>query len=499
MGSRRTSTQPTITMGMKNAEVFTLTSAVNPAVKSAMEATTYLANKGWTAPGEAPSLEVLSRVLFAVVVHSKLPAPMSVTIAAVAYLLTETQEKGIMENLTDHISLHIKDTLDSITFGMHVKLDEHIQVINDTTQKQANLTDKLIKTQEKLDNTTQKALATTKTYSQAAATAPTHAPQPAPPASINQVRMRNREEPKKRQVLIEFDRTQDLQVENMGNTVLTRKAKDAINTVWATSLTLGMEKPAIRVTTLLHNRGLLLEMDRAESAKWLRAEANRKRILDNIGTGANIKDHTYQVIVQFIPIQFDPQNEVSLRSVKEANCLRTNTIMKVEWIKPVKDRREGQKVATARLYLKDADTANAILSTNVYIRDKKVILKKPRKEPIQCLKCQLFSHEHRHCKATEAKCARCTRGHKMEVCIMPQRDFKCTNCRGQHPSYDRECPKFEEKCEQLNERCPENRLAFYPTNEPWLWANTDAHLNLNQDEQQQQTHNTIQHHTPPPT
>ena len=123
MGSRRTSTQPTITTGMKNAEVFTLANAVNPTVKNATEATTYLANKGWTAPGKIPSLEVLSRVLFAVVIHLKLPTPMSSTIAAVAYLLTEKQTIGIMENLVDHVSLHIKDTLNSITADMYIKLD----------------------------------------------------------------------------------------------------------------------------------------------------------------------------------------------------------------------------------------------------------------------------------------------------------------------------------------------------------------------------------------
>ena len=493
-------TQPTITTGMKNAEVFALANAVNPAVKNATEATTYLANKGWTAPGEIPSLEVLSRVLFAAVIHSKLTTPISSTIAAVAYLLTEKQTIGIMENLVDNISLHIKDTLDSITTDMHVKLDQHIQAVNDTTQKQTDLTDKLLKAQEKMEETTRQAITTTKTYSQAAAAAPAHAPQPAPPMSISQIRMRNREEIKWRQVLIEFDRNQDLQLENMSDTVLARKAKDAINTVWVISPKPGMDVPAVKAAVLLRNGGLLLEMNKAEDAKWLREETNRKKILDNIGTGASIKDRTYQVIVQFIPIQFDPQNEESLRHVESSNGLKPKTIMKAEWVKPVKDRREGQKVATARIYLKDANTANTILSTNVYIRDKKVIPKKPRKEPIRCLKCQMFGHKRRHCTVTEARCARCARRHETEECITLQRDFKCSNCGGQHPSYNRDCPAFEDKCEQLNERCPENRLAFYPTNEPWLWANADTRLNINQDDQHQRDHdeNRPEHRTTPP-
>ena len=351
-----------------------------------------------------------------------------------------------------------------------------------------------------MEETTRQAITTTKTYSQAAAAAPTHAPQPVPPMPISQIQMWNREEIKQRQVLIEFNRNQDLQLKNMSDTVLARKAKDAINTVWAISPKPGMDVPAVKAAVLLHNGGLILKMNKAEDAEWLREETNQKKILDNIGTGVSIKDCTYKVIVQFILIQFDPQNEESLRHVESSNGLKPKTIMKAEWIKPVKDRREGQKVVTARIYLKDANTANTILSTNVYIRDKKVIPKKPRKEPIWCLKCQMFGHEQRHCTATEARCARCARRHETEECIMPQRDFKCSNCGGQHPSYNRECLAFEGKCEQLNKRCPENRLAFYPTDEPWSWANADMRLNINQDDQHQRNHdkNQPEHWTTPP-
>ena len=494
MGSK----QPTITTGLSLDQVHTIASSVNTTVKNATEAKSYLASKGWIAPGVPASADVLAKVLFAAMIHStKLTPVTSATIASVAYLPTVRQEEGMLEKLTDTISLHIKDTLDSITSNMHVKLDQHIQQITKTAQVQLTLTDKLVKAQEQLEETTQKAITTTRTYSQVAATTPAHAPTPTPLTSLNRIRLQNREEVKKRQVLIEFDRNQDLQLENMSDTVLSQKTKDAINTVWAASPTPKPSIPRIKATVLLRNGGLLVELDRAESADWLRDEANRSRILDNIGSGASIKNRTYQVIVQFIPVQFNPENEESLRYVETSNNLRPNAILKAEWIKPVKDRREGQRVATARFYFGDAKTANAVLSTNTYIREKKVVPKKSRKEPIRCLKCQQFGHERRHCTANEPRCTRCARNHPTEECITPPRDIRCYNCDGRHPSFDRDCPKFMEKCEQINARCPENNLAFYPTDEPWSWANTDTRLNI--DDRQRGEHDARQpdNRTPP--
>ena len=183
---------PTIMTGLSIGQVHHIAGSVNAAVKNATEAEKYLAGKGWMAPGESPSLDILARVLFATMVHSKnLPQPVSTSIAAVAYLLTTKQEEGLLEKLTDTITLHIKDTLDSVTSDLHVKLDQHIQAISDATQTQSDLTDKLAKTQETLEEIAQKAITTTKTYSQVAATTSTFTQTPAPPVSIGQIRIQN--------------------------------------------------------------------------------------------------------------------------------------------------------------------------------------------------------------------------------------------------------------------------------------------------------------------
>ena len=338
MGSR----QPTITTGLSISQVHTIAGSINTAVKNVMEAKSFLASKGWMAPGESASMDVLAKVLFAAMVHSaKLSPSMSTTIASVAYLLTAKQEEGLLEKLTDTISLHIKDTLDSITSDMHVKLDQHIQQIAETAQAQTTLTEKLTKAQEQMDKTAQKVITTTRTYSQVAATTPTHTPTPTPPPLINQIHLRNREEIKKRQVLIEFNNV-DLQLENMSNTVLGRKAKDVIATAWAIAPEPKPTLPGVKAVVLLHNGGLLLEMDSTEVAEWLCDDANRTSVLNNTGSGVSIENQTYQVVIQFIPVTFETNDDLSLRNFKTINGIEARSTLKVEWIKPVKDRRENQ-------------------------------------------------------------------------------------------------------------------------------------------------------------
>ena len=51
---------------------------------------------------------------------------------------------------------------------------------------------------------------------------------------------------------------------------------------------------------------MLLELNTDEAALWLKSNATINRFLENLGSGACIKNRTYQVIVQFVPVSFDP-------------------------------------------------------------------------------------------------------------------------------------------------------------------------------------------------
>lgn len=410
---------------------------------------------------------------------------------AVAYLLTENLEDGVKQEFADTIAKHVRDTISSLTArevadtvtdylkeplkaiadDIKQKMDDHTRTLEETTQAQTSITQDMQKAQELLNETTKDAISQVRTYSQIAATPPQSSPNHDTAAlSHSHLQIQNREQIKRRQVLVDFKRTEELTLEAMNEETLSRKAKDSLRTTWTTAPSPKPENIKLKSITLLRNGGLLLELDTPEAASWLRSDGVTDKFLESIGSGACIKNRTYQVIVQFVPIQFNPEDEAQVREYEEHNNLPQNSILKAEWIKPIHERKANQKVATMRMLHRDAESANTILKQGAYVFDKRVEPKRPRKEPIRCLRCQRFGHERRSCTSNNAYCAKCTGTHETNTCRVPREDYKCVNCFKSHPSYDRDCTKFWEKCHQMDRRCPENSLAYYPTDEPWTWV-----------------------------
>jgi hypothetical protein len=488
-------------------EAQTLTKALNSGMRTINDAKTTLYRNGWlpAISGEV-TLELLAKILFAVALDTNRFSLTSTNIiTAVAFLITEQIGSLTKANIVSGVTQQLLDTLIPITTNFETKIEQHLKAITDSaitytnfaeklqltqdrlrettenvsanTKSHADLNDKLQKTQEKLDETSLKVSTTARTYSQAAATPPapypTHLPPPQTNTSLAQMQMRNRIEIKRRQVLIDFEKTEELSLDNLDERTLMRKATDAIITVWASTPEPKPLHPTLKAATLLRNGGLLLEIDSSEAADWLRTRENRDRLLTNMGLGACIKDRTYQVILQFVPTQFDPTNNLQMRLIEEQNGIAPNTILKAEWIKPVGDRRPDQKFATLRAFHRDPGSANKILSSGACILGKRTVPKKPKREPIRCLFCQKYGHERRACRSEQPRCGRCSQAHETNECTAQKEEMRCANCHDSHPSYDRFCPNFLDKCKQMDSRRPENNLAFYPTGENWTWATID--------------------------
>ena len=156
----------------------------------------------------------------------------------------------------------------------------------------------------------------------------------------------------------------------MDERTLTCKATDALRTCYAVA---GDPKPTevkLKAGTLLRNGGLLLELNTDEATLWLKSDEIINRFLENLGSGASVKNRTYQVIVQFVPVSFDPADDKHIKAFEEHNNIAEGSIAKAEWIKPAKDRKLNQKVATLRVYRRNAQSANMILKQGAYVFNK---------------------------------------------------------------------------------------------------------------------------------
>jgi len=455
-------------------EVTNIVGGITGTIKDSKEAKKFLVKEKWAEQSENISLETLAKVLFAHALRPKVATDVANVMTAVAFLITSNLHEEVAQGVADTITELLKHSIASMTIDIRKDLELHASKLAETAQKQADIAQDMQKTQEGMAESARSAATQVRAYSQVAATpAPPQSTPPPHPFTHSQLQIQNREQIKRRQVLVDFEKTENLQLEVMDEKTITRKAADALREIFAAEKGPKPTEVKLKSGTLLRNGGLLLELNSDEAARWLRSDDVIDCFLGSLGSGASIKNRTYQVIVQFVPISFDPADSEQVRLFEEHNNIACGSIAKVEWIKPAKDRKLGQKVATLRVYHRDAGSANAILKQGAYVFNKRVVPKRPHKEPIRCLRCHKFGHERRDCKHNNVYCGKCSKPHETDECNAPKAEYRCINCLGAHPSYDRECPKFWEKCQQMDTCCPENSLAFYPTDEPWTWVTLD--------------------------
>ena len=237
--SHRTSSR-TITPNQTLEQTHAAMQALVPSIKSSADAKQHLYKKGWALPGKDITLETLARTLFAAVADNKPPPPPALanSILSITYLITEKVEECTTLNITSTITKHLLDAFIPITTDIQNRLEDHLQAVNESNKSHADLANKLSSAQEKLDETSEKVNSNARTYSQVAAT---HTPSNNPSqtslsnSTFAQIRIQNREEIRRRQVLISFVRTPDLALEVFDEATLSRKSLDSLNTTWASS------------------------------------------------------------------------------------------------------------------------------------------------------------------------------------------------------------------------------------------------------------------------
>ncbi|KAG1790544.1 uncharacterized protein HD556DRAFT_1213301, partial [Suillus plorans] len=88
-------------------------------------------------------------------------------------------------------------------------------------------------------------------------------------------------------------------------------------------------------------------------------------------------------------------------------------------------------------------------------------LKKNKREPIRCAKCQRYGHIARDCIQHHDTCANCTEEHRTSECT--NKDLtRCVSCKtDNHASWARTCPELERRCTDLDSRDQGNTMPYY--------------------------------------
>ncbi|KAJ7118526.1 hypothetical protein C8R43DRAFT_901320, partial [Mycena crocata] len=101
---------------------------------------------------------------------------------------------------------------------------------------------------------------------------------------------------------------------------------------------------------------VVLHLNSMEAATWLKE--NMAPFLAAMGGTSSYKQRLLNVVVEYVPVTFDPNRDGALHVVEGDNGYRSGSILKARYIKPVERRRKGQTVAHLVVGFEDAPTAN---------------------------------------------------------------------------------------------------------------------------------------------
>ncbi|PPQ78948.1 hypothetical protein CVT25_002398 [Psilocybe cyanescens] len=420
--------------------------------------------------GASPTPHSMASALFQVAELKGLTVTAKRAVRSVAYMMEQMvteviagQAREVAVEQAEYVTLEMKN------------MAEHLKttIAEEVTKQIATISESITKTQETLSNnqvhtTTQQTAPTSTRYSDAIRS------QGGPPRNQTDPRLVAREGIRTRQFLLDFP--DGSVVHKISQTELLRLYNAGIATLDDGEG--GLVKHRIRTVERLTNKGLLGEFLTDEGAKWFKESKNADRLLLSLGengAGAQRRVRTYNLIAYYVPVDFETDNRKHIDEMLETNGLHIDDLERVRWAKPIarRNKERRQNFAHLILVMRNTNKANKIICNGLVIHSKRVEVRKSKKEPIRCLKCQEYNHIARECINTFDTCGNCAnRTHKTETCTSQNK--KCVSCgdRGDgHTSWDRNCPTFHRKCQQFDSTHPENAIPFFPDDEQWTWTN----------------------------
>jgi hypothetical protein len=186
-----------------------------------------------------------------------------------------------------------------------------------------------------------------------------------------------------------------------------------------------------------------------------------------------MRDRGYKLILEYVPVRFDPESAEALREVETVNGLEEGVILAGKYLKDPARRSPGQLSAFVCLTVRTPAAANAIIRDGLVVEGKTVYGRKDIQEPRRCMKCQTYRpHVAAECPSIHDTCARCgSVTHRTSLCQARPDQLRCSNCKEDgHAASDRQCPAFIRESARLLRSRPENGYKYVPVaGDPSTW------------------------------
>ncbi|KAJ7503357.1 hypothetical protein B0H11DRAFT_1711140, partial [Mycena galericulata] len=95
----------------------------------------------------------------------------------------------------------------------------------------------------------------------------------------------------------------------------------------------------------LRSGAVVFHLTTAAAAEWIRLPQRMNAFLAGMGGTSVFKPRSYSVVVEFVPVTFDPALANAFAVIEDANGLGRNELVQARYIKPLERRHAGQRSA----------------------------------------------------------------------------------------------------------------------------------------------------------
>ncbi|KAG1836754.1 hypothetical protein F4604DRAFT_2003246 [Suillus subluteus] len=120
---------------------------------------------------------------------------------------------------------------------------------------------------------------------------------------------------KKCQVLIDIPKDSHLAPGKVSHEQLVKKIQEALKTINKDD----SPNLDIRSVSQFRNGGTIIEMKTQEAAEYLKNKDNKNEFINALDPNATIKERSYPVVIQFVPLTFNPDSAEHLQDLEQEN------------------------------------------------------------------------------------------------------------------------------------------------------------------------------------
>ena len=186
---------------------------------------------------------------------------------------------------------------------------------------------------------------------------------------------------------------------------------------------------------------ILIEFDNKEAAEEVKSNWKKEYLGGNVGV-FKASERSPIGIIKHVYEEDCSEDEIKaeiLDSYPGAEC---------EFFK-----KNDEFMGIIKVTFKSSEELNEVMTNKITIFNQKYKVERyiPKRRIIRCMKCQIFGHIARFCRAAKPVCGKCSsKTHETKDCNAAETEYKCFHCKENHMTGDKNCQVILEKWEELN-------------------------------------------------